>query len=277
MFVVAAFAVGTVTQEFVRGVRARRAMTGETPPVALLTLIRRNRRRYGGYTIHLGMAVLFVGVAASSAFQHVKVVQMHAGQTTKMGNGYAVTYDRPTSRIVVTEEGVERLVFGARLTLTKDGKKVDVLQPERGYYPVEGAPFAGAIGRYFNGESTSEIAMKAGLGRDVWSAVTPNLDPTLKTVKIGDDTFRGAAGKLPQADYDRALGTAINGLVTNYRKNAPPATFRLIVSPMVTWIWLGGVMVFLGALICLWPTADLARRRATAGYAARVARELGRA
>jgi cytochrome c-type biogenesis protein CcmF len=252
-------------------------MTHEAVPLALLTLIRRNRRRYGGYTIHLGMAVLFIGVAASSAFQHVTVVQMRPGQTQAMGNGYAVKYERPTSRIAVSNDGVERLVFGARLTLTKDGKKVDVLQPERGYYPIEGAPFAGPIGRYFDGESTSEIAMKAGLGRDVWSAVTPNLDPTLKTVKIGDATFRGAQGKLPQAQYDQALGTAISGLVTNYRKNAPPATFRLIVSPMVTWIWLGGIMVFLGGLICLWPTGDLARRRATAGYAARVARELGRA
>jgi cytochrome c-type biogenesis protein CcmF len=277
MFVLAAFAIGTVVQEFVRGVRARRAMTHEAVPLALLTLIRRNRRRYGGYTIHLGMAVLFIGVAASSAFQHVTVVQMRPGQTQAMGNGYAVKYERPTSRIAVSNDGVERLVFGARLTLTKDGKKVDVLQPERGYYPIEGAPFAGPIGRYFDGESTSEIAMKAGLGRDVWSAVTPNLDPTLKTVKIGDATFRGAQGKLPQAQYDQALGTAISGLVSNYRKNAPPATFRLIVSPMVTWIWLGGIMVFLGGLICLWPTGDLARRRATAGYAARVARELGRA
>src|SRR4051812_29215188 len=79
MFVVAAFAIGTVVQEFVRGVRARRAMTGEAAPLALLTLIRRNRRRYGGYTIHLSMAVLFIGVAASSAFQHVRVVQMRPG------------------------------------------------------------------------------------------------------------------------------------------------------------------------------------------------------
>ena len=44
---------------------------------------------------------------------------------------------------------------------------------------------------------------------------------------------------------------------------------------MVTWIWLGALLVFLGGLICIWPTADLAHRRATAGYAARVARELG--
>ncbi|MDX6728808.1 MAG: cytochrome c-type biosis protein CcmF [Baekduia sp.] len=277
MFGLAAFAIGTVVQEFVRGVRARRAMTGEAVPLAFLTLIRRNRRRYGGYTIHLGMALLFIGVAASSAFQHAKVVELHKGQTTSIGNGYAVRYDRPTSRIDLAHGGVERLVFGARLTLLKDGKKVDVLAPEAGYYPIEGAPFAGAIGRYFEGESTSEVSMKAGFRRDVWSAVTPNLTPTMKTVKQGDAVFRQALGKMDAAQYGQAVGTAIRDLTANYQRTAPPATFRLIVSPMVTWIWLGGILVILGGLVCLWPTADLARRRATAGYAARVAREHGRA
>ena len=53
-----------------RGARARRAMAGEAAPLALLALVRRNRRRYGGYIVHVGIAVLFVGVAASSSFQH---------------------------------------------------------------------------------------------------------------------------------------------------------------------------------------------------------------
>jgi cytochrome c-type biogenesis protein CcmF len=168
-------------------------------------------------------------------------------------------------------------VFGAKLTVFKHGKRVGVLKPERGYYPIEGAPFAGALGRYFDGESTSEIAMFAGLGRDVWSAVTPDLDPTLKTVKQGDAVFKGALGKMSSQQYSAALGTAIRALTDNYAKSAPPATFRLIVSPLVAWIWIGGILVFLGGLICIWPTPDLAHRRATAGYAARVARELGRA
>ena len=117
--------------------------------------------------------------------------------------------------------------------------------------------------------------MKAGLGLDIWSAVTPNLDPTLADVKKGDTVFADAQGKLDPAQYSTALGTAIRGLTDRYASSAPPATFRLIVSPMVTWIWLGALLVFLGGIICIWPTADLAHRRATAGYAARVARELG--
>jgi cytochrome c-type biogenesis protein CcmF len=277
MFAFAAFSIGTIVQEFVRGVRARRAMTGEAIPLAFTTLIRRNRRRYGGYSIHFGMAVLFIGVAASSAFQHVHTVELKKGQTTDIGRGYTARYDGPTSRIDVTRDGVERLVFGARLTVSKDGKKVGVLKPERGYYPISGAPFAGAIGRYFDGESTSEIAMKAGVGLDIWSAVTPNLDPTLETVKKGDAVFKRALTTMEPRAYSEALGTAIRGLTDGYARNAPPATFRLIVSPLVAWIWIGGLLVFLGGIICIWPTPDLAHRRATAGYAARVARDLGRA
>jgi cytochrome c-type biogenesis protein CcmF len=277
MFALAAFAIGTVVQEFARGVRARRAMTGEAVPLAFVTLIRRNRRRYGGYLIHFGMAVLFIGVAASSAFQHVHTVQLKKGQTTDLGRGYTARYDKPTSRIDVTRNGVERLVFGAQLTVYKGGKKVGVLRPERGYYPISGAPFAGALGRYFDGESTSEIAMKAGLGKDIWSAVTPDLDPTLATAKQGDAVFRKAMTTMEPTAYAEALGTAIRGLTDRYARTAPPATFRLIISPMVAWIWIGGLLVFLGGLVCIWPTPDLAHRRATAGYAARVARDLGRA
>ena len=71
-----------VGQEFVRGVRARRAMAGESRAASRsLALVRRNRRRYGGYTVHVGMALLFIGVAASSAFQHARDVQLRPGQT----------------------------------------------------------------------------------------------------------------------------------------------------------------------------------------------------
>jgi len=55
-----------------------------------------------------------------------------------------------------------------------------------------------------------------------------------------------------------------------------PADFRFIVSPLATWIWIGAIITFLGGLLALWPAPAAARRRVTAGYAARVARELAR-
>ena len=97
MFCCAAFVLGSVGQEYWRGVRVRRAMAGEPAPVALMALVRRNRRRYGGYIVHIGMAVLFVGVAASSSFQHASELSLSPGQSTKVG-AYTVRYVRPPPR-----------------------------------------------------------------------------------------------------------------------------------------------------------------------------------
>jgi cytochrome c-type biogenesis protein CcmF len=241
-----------------------------------VSLVRRNRRRYGGYVIHLGMALLFVGVAASSAFQHAKDVRLSPGQTARI-NGYDVRYDRATSRLATKDGRLEKIVFGSELTVRRDGKVVARLAPEKGYYPATNAAGLGPVGRYFEGESTSEVGLKAGVRRDVWTAVSPDIGRLTPLIDQGDAVFTKAAQSLPPAARSEALGLAVNGLVDRYRKDPPPATFRLIISPMVTWIWLGALVVFAGGLICLWPAPDAARRRVRAGYASRVARELGRA
>src|ERR671912_449234 len=56
----AGFVIGTIAQEFYRGVRARRRMHGESIPMAFSRLIARNRRRYGGYIVHAGIVIYFV-------------------------------------------------------------------------------------------------------------------------------------------------------------------------------------------------------------------------
>ncbi len=89
MFCSAAFVLGCIGQEFLRGTRARRAIAGESVPVALLALVRRNRRRYGGYIVHVGMAILFVGVAASSSFQHATELGLSPGRSSRVG-GYEI-------------------------------------------------------------------------------------------------------------------------------------------------------------------------------------------
>jgi cytochrome c-type biogenesis protein CcmF len=66
----------------------------------------------------------------------------------------------------------------------------------------------------------------------------------------------------------------VGAIVASYRKDPPPATFRMIVSPMIVWIWVGGGIVMLGALTALWPTAEARRRRAASLAAARLGRDL---
>ena len=96
MFTFAGFVVGTIVQEFWRGTRARRAAAKEAVPVAFVQLVKRNRRRYGGYIVHIGIIVLFVGVAASSSFKDVQDVSLDPGETAVVG-GREFTYVKPTA------------------------------------------------------------------------------------------------------------------------------------------------------------------------------------
>src|SRR4051794_28382594 len=277
MFADAAFAVAVAVQELWRGTQARRAMSGEPAPRAVVSLVRRNRRRYGGYLVHVGMAVLFVGVAASSAFQHAHDSRLQVGQSTKVGD-YTVRYVRATSGIDVRAGDVERLNFGAVLDVSKDGRHVATLRPQRGYYPSRAIVAFGPVGRYFEGESVSEVGMRAGALRDVWTAVQPDISTLRPTIAQGDKLLGGATGaRLTPREGSVALAEILGALVRRYADAPPPAQFRVISSPLVTWVWLGGILVFVGGLIAIWPAPDAAHRRARAGYAARVARELGRA
>jgi cytochrome c-type biogenesis protein CcmF len=236
--------------------------------------VRRNRRRYGGYLVHAGMAVLFVGIAASSSFADERDVQLQAGQSTRVG-GYTIQYSKPTAEIVAATNGrLERIDLGAELRVARGGDRPTVVHTEKSYFPSVG-PTLGPVSRFFEGESTSEVGLNAGLRRDFWVSVAPDtrrLDPR---VKQGDRVFAKAdkAGALTDAQRNDFLGEALRGLTRSYADSPPAATFRVLVSPMVTWIWLGALVVFLGGLIALWPSPRAVGRRVTAVYAARVGRE----
>ena len=278
MFVLGAFVAGTVWQELWRGVRARRAMSDDSLPAAVVSLFARNRRRYGGYVVHLGVALLFVGIAASSAFQQARDVELSPGQSASIG-GYDVAYVKATSAVVPAPNGrLERIDLGAIMRVSRDGKPVGEMVSRRSFFPSSD-PQMGAVSRFFEGEATSEVALDAGVRRDLWTVVSPDVRGLMPRVKEGDKVFAGAAesGQLSDEAASAFLGEALRGLTRSYATDPPPATFRLIVSPLVTWIWIGAIVTFLGGLIAIWPAPSGARSRVRAGYAARVARELGRA
>jgi cytochrome c-type biogenesis protein CcmF len=268
MFGCGAFVVAGVAQEFARGARARQAMVGGSLPGSFVALLRRNRRRYGGYLVHVGIAVLFVGIAASSAFQHARDVKLSPGQTARVG-GYDMRYVRATGEVADDPRGTGALMdLGAVIDVSRDGRHVTTLRPARGYYPSLD-PSEGSVGRLIGGEPTSEVGLKAGLTRDLWTAIEPNLEKFQPLIKKADEV-------VPLVRPDLGL-VALAAVVRNYTKAPPPATFRIITSPLVTWIWLGGLIVVGGGLIALWPAPRTVRGRAWAGARVRVARELGRA
>jgi len=275
MFGFAAFVVAAVGQELWRGVRARRAMSRDSVPAALLAVVRRNRRRYGGYTVHVGIATLFVGVAASSAFQSQHLIELRPGQSDRVG-GYTIAYERPTSRLVEAGNGrLERIDLGARLQVRRGDGAVRTLDTYKSYFPSM-SPGLGPISRFFEGEATSEVGLRAGPRRDLWTAVAPDIGKLRPIIDRGDKLF-AEADELTDRQFDALLATALFGLRDRYVQDPPPATFRFIVSPLVTWIWVGALIVFAGAAIALWPAGARARQPATAAGLARVARELERA
>jgi cytochrome c-type biogenesis protein CcmF len=277
MFALGTFVIAAVAQELWRGVAARRAMTRDSVPRAFAQLIRRNRRRYGGYIVHAGLAVLLIGVAASSSFQHSHDVSLKPGQRASV-DGYMIRYVKPTASATP-----EKISLGAVLDVSKGGRHVSTLTTTRGFYPAQD-PSLGIVGRFFNGEAESQVGLRAGLTRDIWTVINPDLSQIQPLIDRGDRVFAtemAAVLRLPPAQQQQQLPTlfafrdrAIQGIADQFTKSPWSTSFLLIVSPLVTWIWLGAIVIALGGLIALWPMPVLARRRATAAYAARVAREL---
>jgi cytochrome c-type biogenesis protein CcmF len=268
MFCLAAFVFGSVGQEFFRGTRARHAMAGEAAPLALLALVRRNRRRYGGYIVHIGIAVLFVGVAASSSFEHSTQLGLSPGQSTRVG-AYTVRYVKPTATITPKYDQAHTgstLSLGALLDVTKNGRHVATLNPSEGFYASDEAG-QGTVGSLIGGQPVSHVAMNASLTRNIWSAIEPDIEtPSLKRIiAVGNRT-------LPP---EEAL-VAVAYLARAYLKNPPEARFNFLVSPLVMWIWIGGLIGFGGGLIALWPAPSAVRRRVGARSRARAVRGLAR-
>ncbi|HEV3322813.1 MAG TPA: cytochrome c-type biogenesis CcmF C-terminal domain-containing protein [Solirubrobacteraceae bacterium] len=261
MFCCAAFALGSVAQELWRGARVRRGASGEAPPVALLALIRRNRRRYGGYIVHVGMAVLFVGVAASSSFQHVSQPRsLSPGQSTRVG-AYTIHYVRPTAALTPHDDPTHTgstFNVGAVLRVTKDGRYVTTLRPSEDFYESQ-EESQGSVGHLIGGQAVSSVGIDASLTRDIWSAIQPEIEtPKLKhIIEVGNRT-------IPFSRPDEGL-FVIDFLAHEYLQHPPPAQFRLEVSPLIMWIWLGGLIVFGGGLLALSPSPGALRRRVALG------------
>jgi cytochrome c-type biogenesis protein CcmF len=256
-------------------VGARRAMTGEAPPRAFVQLLRRNRRRYGGYIVHAGLAVLLVGVAASSSFQHSHDVLLTPGQQATV-DGYTFRYVRPTA-----QASAQKLSFGAVLDVSKGGRHVTTVNTTRGFYPAQDASL-GEIGRFFNGQSDSKVGLQAGLTRDIWTVINPNLTPLQGLIQQGNQVFAAASRQamakvatLPPAQAQAALAPlwaardrAIAGLTARFINHPWSTEFLLIVSPLVTWIWLGAIIIAIGGLIALWPVPAFVRLSASRVYPA---------
>jgi cytochrome c-type biogenesis protein CcmF len=287
MFAFAAFALAGLTGEFARGASAQRALAGGSWPAALGRVVSRNRRRYGGYIVHAGVAIAFCAVAASSSFQTSRDVRMLPGDTTRVDD-YEVTYERAFTSV---DEEEDRLTFGAVLGIDRDGEQT-VLTPSRNYYSGRAA---GTLASFFEGEATSEVGRNGGAAEDLWTAMRPDLTSVDGFIRradlkidratlprdgqMPDPTAPGGVEQMRQIAAARAQlqGLAVQSLRRRYEEGELPVDFRINVNPMVIWLWIGGATAVVGGLLAAWPAPSGRRRRVADVHAARLARDLGRA
>jgi len=277
LFVFAAFALTGLAQEFWRGAAARRSLVGGSLPAALVGVVSRNRRRYGGYVVHIGIAVLLIGIAASSSFQTNRDLTLKPGESAVV-DGRKVTYVKPT--VAVSDEYLQ---FGNVVRIERDGKAT-TLRSSRRYFRPTGQE-GGTIGSFFEGEATSEVGLKAGFLRDEWIAPQPDISAVQRRVRAADRGFRACVGGAPGtpsqckavaammraaaanpslrpvalAQISKLQSLAANRIAESYVRDGSATIFKFIVNPLVTWMWIGGLIALMGALIALWPARG--RRR----------------
>ncbi|HET6781775.1 MAG TPA: cytochrome c-type biogenesis CcmF C-terminal domain-containing protein, partial [bacterium] len=133
--------------EYARGVRARRAATGEDPIRALAGLISSNRQRYGGYLTHVGLAVAVVGIIGSMSYRIEVERALTAGESFEIG-GYVIRYEALIPRVAA-----DRLVIAAHLAVSPSSgralagtgqptRSVVSVAPSLNFFPQDRTPVA---------------------------------------------------------------------------------------------------------------------------------------
>lgn len=168
----AGFVAGTIAQEFYRGTRARIRMHGESVPLALGRLIGRNRRRYGGYIVHVGVLIYFVAFAGM-AFKREREATLEPGESVELRSPFGHTY-RMTHMGISQYESLNRIVSAATVQLSRDGKPAGLLTSEkRQHVDSFGRPTF---------EPSTEVGIRSTLQEDLYLVFAGAVDGTEEAV-----------------------------------------------------------------------------------------------
>jgi cytochrome c-type biogenesis protein CcmF len=122
----------------------------------------------------------------------------------------------------------------------------------------------------------ARVGLDAGLTRDIWAVVSPDLTPLNGLINHGDTLFNRELNKistLPAREQATQLTTTyefrdqlVSELTDRWVSHPWPTQFLIEVSPLVSWLWLGGIVAGIGGLIAIWPVPRRPRRdRSTGG------------
>ena len=130
-----AFVTLSILAEFWRGARIRMSTRGENPFTAFIKLVINNRRRFGGYIIHLGVVMIALGFIGDAFYKQETQGTLSAGESLTIGE-YSLRFDGLEG--YMGSDGRE--IVEASTVLFKDGQQVKVLKPRRDYFVVQQQP-----------------------------------------------------------------------------------------------------------------------------------------
>ena len=155
-FALCSFTATAIIAEFVRGSRVHRTRDKLSWFSALGRTLGRNRRRYGGYVVHLGVVLIVLGFAGS-AFRVERSAHLAQGETMQVGE-YTLRYEE-----LVRGETEEKEIAQANISATRDGETVGTLEPQRNLHKAQQ-------------QFQSEVAIETSPIEDLYVVVTA-IDP----------------------------------------------------------------------------------------------------
>ena len=155
-FGLCSFTAASIVSEFVRGSRVHRKRDGMRWDLALSATVSRNRRRYGGYIVHLGVVLIVIGLAGS-AFRTERHALLEMGGSMRVG-AYTLTYAN-----LEQDETPEKQINTAMINVDKAGRPDGALFPQRNFHLAQEQP-------------QSEVAIRSGPLEDLYVVIT-SFDP----------------------------------------------------------------------------------------------------
>jgi cytochrome c-type biogenesis protein CcmF len=192
-FTMLAFVAFTIFYDTALALRARRRIAGEGIVSGLITLARRNQRRYGGFVVHLGVVLIILGIAGSMTYSREREATLALKDHLTVGP-YLIQFEglkgkqQPTHYLV---EGVFRVFKGTQ--------EMGIMSPALKFFPNQQAP----------------------VGRAVYQS------------SLSEDIYLILSG-FSELDKNQA-------------------TLKVLVRPLVIWMWIGGFIILLGTLVSILP------------------------
>jgi cytochrome c-type biogenesis protein CcmF len=163
-FAFSGFVLGTITQEFWRGARVRQQTSGTDLATALIGLVGRNKRRYGGYIIHVAIVLMFLGFAGGGFKKH-ETALMTPGQEIQVGD-YVIRHNS----IAVTDDERKQMIT-ADMTVLRDGVELTKMYPARWFF------------RKHEDQPTTEVAIRRTFAEDLY-IVMPQFDAAQQSANV---------------------------------------------------------------------------------------------